>query len=298
MPVYKTKESFLREAIESVLAQTFGDFEFLILDDCPKAPREEIVKSYHDHRIRYLRNSENLGVAHTRNRLMGLARGAYFAVMDHDDVWLPQKLERQIAFLEANPEVVACGTAYHRFGHWYRSFPVVYPKGHEAIKSLLFFKCPLHHPSLVVCASAVRDGGVRYNPAYISVNDRDFYWQLAQLGNLANLSTVLCRYRQHKTNTSKLQRTTILAEQRNLRQVLLAKLGLVLSVAEFEIFNENLMRGARIREKVTLQKLKQLMAKLQQANRQTNTFPRRPFERLCRAYLLKRTLKAYLGGVF
>ena len=75
MPVYRTKESYLRTAIESILNQTFQDFEFLILDDCPNDTREDIVKSYHDSRIKYFKNNKNLGITPSRNKLIELAQG-------------------------------------------------------------------------------------------------------------------------------------------------------------------------------------------------------------------------------
>ncbi len=139
MAVYKTKHSILKEAIESVLAQTFTDFELLILDDCPADDRAGFVRSYRDPRIKYRLNTANMGVSAARNRLMDIAEGAYWAVMDHDDVWLPTKLERQVAFMDSHPEVVACGTAYRRMGGcpWKRSL-VRHEERHEEIFARLF----------------------------------------------------------------------------------------------------------------------------------------------------------------
>ena len=88
MPVYKTQEEHLRAAIESILNQSFTDFEFLILDDCPTDTRETIVKSYNDPRIKYLINETNLGISKARNKLIDLAQGEYLAVFDHDDLSL------------------------------------------------------------------------------------------------------------------------------------------------------------------------------------------------------------------
>lgn len=96
MPVYKTPEPFLREAVESILNQTAENFEFLILDDCPEdRAAEAVIASYDDARIKYFRNERNLGIAGSRNRLMEMATGDYLAVADHDDVSLPQRLEKK-----------------------------------------------------------------------------------------------------------------------------------------------------------------------------------------------------------
>ena len=107
MPVYKTPEPFLREAVESILNQTAENFEFLILDDCPEdRAAEAVIASYDDARIKYFRNERNLGIAGSRNRLMEMATGDYLAVTDHDDVSLPQRLEKEASYLDAHRE---CG---------------------------------------------------------------------------------------------------------------------------------------------------------------------------------------------
>ena len=94
MPVYKTPEPFLREAVESILNQTAENFEFLILDDCPEdRAAEAVIASYDDARIKYFRNERNLGIAGSRNRLMEMATGDYLAVRldDITDIYVIQR---------------------------------------------------------------------------------------------------------------------------------------------------------------------------------------------------------------
>lgn len=104
VPCYNS-EPFIAETIESVLAQTFSDFEIVVVDDGSQDRTGEIVQSFGDSRIRYF-YQENQGLAKTRNRLIELAEGEYVAFLDHDDVWLPQKLERQIALFQRQAELV------------------------------------------------------------------------------------------------------------------------------------------------------------------------------------------------
>ena len=101
MPAYNSGR-FIRESINSVLAQTYTDWELIIVDDCSKDDTKTIVASYNDNRIHYLLNERNLGAAETRNRAIKLARGRYIAFLDSDDLWMPDKLEKQIAFMQAN----------------------------------------------------------------------------------------------------------------------------------------------------------------------------------------------------
>jgi len=103
MPVFNG-EKYLREAIESILNQTYGDFEFIILNDGSTDKTEEIIVSYDDPRIVYVKNEENLGIVGTLNKGISLAKGKYIARMDADDISLPNRFEKQIAFLEQHLE--------------------------------------------------------------------------------------------------------------------------------------------------------------------------------------------------
>ena len=104
MPVYNGLP-YLREAIESVLCQTFTDFEFLIVDDASTDGSTDLIKSYGDSRIRLIRNEHNLGTSGSMNRGIELARSEYIARIDQDDVCLPERLREQLAFIESRPDL-------------------------------------------------------------------------------------------------------------------------------------------------------------------------------------------------
>lgn len=113
MPAYNSNAT-IGESIDSVLHQTFTDWELIIIDDCSEENIEEKVRSYSDKRIHYYRLAENHGVAYARNVAIKKARGRYLAFLDSDDLWLPEKLERQIQFMEKN---------HYAFTYtWYRQF--------------------------------------------------------------------------------------------------------------------------------------------------------------------------------
>lgn len=101
MPTYNCGR-FIAESINSVLAQTYTNWELLIVDDCSADNTAEVVALFKDPRIHYQRNERNSGAAVTRNTALRLAKGKYIAFLDSDDLWLPEKLERQIAFMEKN----------------------------------------------------------------------------------------------------------------------------------------------------------------------------------------------------
>ena len=203
MPVYKTPEKFLREAIESILAQTFTDFEFLILDDCPTDDREQVVKSYADKRIKYAKNAQNMGISASRNKLIDMAQGEYLAIFDHDDISLPKRLEKEVAYLDAHPKcgVVSCAKKNIIGGK-----VVVYPENNAKITRQLFMSCCIVHSASVFRKSMLNDLDLRYETEYSPAEDYALYCRLVGNTEFHNLPEVLFHYRNFAGNTSHLQK--------------------------------------------------------------------------------------------
>lgn len=203
MPVYKTNEKYLREAIESILNQTFTDFEFLILDDCPEDSRENIVKSYKDKRIKYFQNEKNLGITPSRNKLIQLASGEYLAIFDHDDISLPQRLEKQVSYLDANPEVGVVAS-------WIKEFPknkiLPYSTNDDEIKLSLVKHCAIPHSASMIRKSVLDSNGLSYEESFTPSEDYGLWCRLIGVTKFHNLPEVLFLYRKHDNNTSKKQR--------------------------------------------------------------------------------------------
>ena len=201
LAVYKTKSEYLKECIESILRQTYADFEFLIVDDCPEDKEcEKIIQSYKDERIKYYRNEKNLGISGTRNKLLELAQGEYIAVMDHDDVSLPTRFEKQVAYLDEHPE---CGVV----GSWYKKIPngkIKKKKENNAqIVNALKNSCPILHPASMIRKSAFIDNDIRYQPQFTPAEDYALWFDLVGKVNFHNIQEVLFAYREHEGNTSK-----------------------------------------------------------------------------------------------
>lgn len=200
MPVYKTHEAYLREAIESVLNQTFTDFEFLILDDCPTDSREEIVKSYTDPRIVYLKNEQNLGITPSRNRLVKMAKGEYLAVIDHDDIALPTRFEEQVRILDAHPEIGVCGGFTEEFP---KTRIVNYPVTSHEIETYLMQGCAISHTSAMIRAAILPPNP--YEEAFSPSEDYALWCRLIGKTEFHNIPKVLMKYRLYEGNTSKAQ---------------------------------------------------------------------------------------------
>lgn len=201
MPAYNTNPEFLRAALDSILDQSFSDFEFLILDDASSDPGvEEQIKARPDPRIVFERNERNLGISPTRNRLMDMAKGEYLAVMDHDDISLPERLARQAAFLDANPEVGVLSCAFLRVP---RNVLVRYPLDHEEIERKLMFGTALSHSSAMLRKSAIQAAGARYEEKYSPAEDYALWCRLIGKTRFANLDEALFHYRSYSSNTTK-----------------------------------------------------------------------------------------------
>ncbi len=199
MPVYNA-ERYLRAAIDSILGQTFADFELLIVDDGSDDGSTAIVSSYTDERIRLIRNECNLGLIATLNKGLQAARGQYVARMDADDISLPTRLARQIAYLDRHREVGVVGSYFHRIDENGRILSTDRRKTKDFLVSFRIYVeayNPFCHPAVMFRTKGIRDGG-GYNPAFPSAEDGALWFQLNEAGiKFATIPRVLLLYRIH-----------------------------------------------------------------------------------------------------
>ncbi len=195
-------ELYLREAMESILNQTISDFEFIIILDPSTDKSRNIIESYKDTRIILLNNDHNLGLAQSLNRGLETARGKYLVRMDADDISLPERLERQVAFMESHKEVGVCGSWLKIIGPgggWIRELPV----DHETIKCHLLFGPLIAHPTVIMRRDLLIEHNLFYNPAFSYAEDYELWSRCARHFRLANQSEVLYLYRHHAEQASR-----------------------------------------------------------------------------------------------
>ncbi|MGA1868152.1 MAG: glycosyltransferase [bacterium] len=203
MPVYNGAR-FLYEAIESILNQSFEDFDFLIINDASTDRSADIINSYRDPRIRVIHNHTNLKIAATLNKGIKLAFGEYIARMDCDDISLPQRLEKQFNFMENNPEIDILGTNLIRIdedGHVFDKQPQLYPTSPGIIRWMIFFRCCIQHPTVMMRKRIFQELG-GYNPDIFHVEDYDLWLRASFTCKMANLPDKLIMYRIHNENIS------------------------------------------------------------------------------------------------
>lgn len=230
MPAYNA-EKYIAQAIESILGQTFGDFEFIIINDCSTDRTEEIVLSYEDPRIVYLKNDENLGVAKTLNKGLAAAKGKYIARMDADDIALPERLEKQMAYMAANEDVAVLGTNVESFNDlgtictgWSATEP-------EQMKVDLLFACGLAHPSVMMRADEIRDLG-GYDPEFNGLEDYELWCRVLEKHQITTLPDILLKYRIHGSQVTQNPSPRYLELLRKLKTRQVRQLGIEAEIPE------------------------------------------------------------------
>lgn len=200
MPVHNA-EKYLAEAIGSIIQQTYSDWELVIINDGSTDSSKKIIQSFNDPRIKYHLNEHNLGLIKTLNRGIDLCQGEYIARMDSDDIAHPNRLHEQLKVMEANPELILCGTnavVIDEIGN--ETGKIINPSNDAMLQISLLFTNPFIHPSTMIRRDKLEED--RFDPEAIHVEDFDLWTKLASKGHLANINQPLLKYRWHKTNVS------------------------------------------------------------------------------------------------
>ena len=233
MPVYNG-EKYLKEAIESILNQTFRDFEFLIIDDGSADKSAEIIKSFNDARIRLERNETNLGLIKTLNKRLGLAKGKYIARMDCDDISLPKRLSVQVNFMEKHPEIGVCGSWVKIIG-LKQEFVNRYPQNHEEARAYLLFNTPLAHPSVIIRKDVMEKHELEYDENYKHAEDYELWSRIINYAKVSNIPKVLLHYRMHDASVSKKNSSEQTENSDKVRLGLIKNLGLAPTPVELDL---------------------------------------------------------------
>lgn len=232
MPIFNG-EKYLKEAIESILNQTFTDFEFIIIDDGSSDNSLDIIKSFKDERIILIKNNENKGISYSLNKGVEVAKGKYIARMDADDIALPNRLEMQLSFLEKNPTVDLIGCSVEWIDELGKSQSVdVRNYNHEMIECLLVFTCPLYHPTIIGKKSVFTTFG--YNSTYDGMEDWELWTRMVRQYKIINIPEVLLKYRLHESNASKIKQPS---KTQKLSQLLGKQLNHYLHINDFKSIN-------------------------------------------------------------
>lgn len=231
MPVYKGDE-YLSEAVDSILNQTFPDFEFIIICDDPTEETRCILDKYQqkDSRIK-IYYQKRQGLVNSLNRGFSLATGEYIARMDADDISLPIRFQKQVEFMDNSPEIGICGTWVKTIGEIPRHV-WKHPCDHETIKSRMLFETVIAHPSIIARKEIFSKKGFAYIQGEVYAEDYGLWVRAAKEIKLANIPKILIHYRIHESTSDKSRQRSV---ANNIRLAQIRELGINPTKEEFEV---------------------------------------------------------------
>ena len=257
--------AYVAEAIASILGQTLTDLELIVVDDGSTDSSPEVVRGFTDPRVRYVRNERNLGHAGSLNRGVALARGRYLAIMDSDDISLPERLARQVDFLDAHPDVAMCGSWVETFGA--RMELRRFPTEPAVLAASLLLSCPFSMPTVMLRREAMLPEG--FDPRGLAF-DYAYWVEVANRAPVANLPEVLLKYRLHAGQVTVTRRAAQLA---GTRLVLRRQLeGLLGEVSEAELDALMYVFVNEVSDEPPTAAIGSLFARLRHANRQRRRY--------------------------
>lgn len=278
------EEKYIGEAIESILNQTFSNFELIIVNDGSTDNTNEIVESFNDSRIIILNNDTNLGTAASANKALKVASGEYIARADADDIYHPDRFARQLEIFEKKPEINMCGSWIELLYQDGRKAIIQYRKEDEYFKSFILFGPHIAHATLMIKRSVIEKQKIFYNENYLLAEDYEWYSRLFEHVKVYNIQEVLMTYRIHKNGLTQ-KRKELFEAAGNVRRKMLAKLNVEYSEKEFYI--HQVLSGYKMTECITVEEVLLWLDKLKRQNELMKIFQEPYFSEVLAYQLLK-----------
>lgn len=219
-------EKYVAEAIESILNQTFKDFEFIIVNDGSTDKTAEIIAQYakSDKRIKFIDNKNNAGIVAALNQGLDFCNGEYVARMDSDDISLPERFAKQVKYMDGHPECGALGAWTEKFGPSVkRNDGVRYRSKLKLLDFIIYGNCVVN-PTAMVRRSILIDNNIKYKSEYKYAEDYAFWVEVCKHAEIHNLQEILLKYRWHDSNVSVTHRKTQLECAERIRKKILSDL--------------------------------------------------------------------------
>ncbi|HQI02387.1 MAG TPA: glycosyltransferase family A protein [Deltaproteobacteria bacterium] len=270
-------QTYVREAMDSVIAQTYQDWEFLIVDDGSTDDTPRILNEYRrrDNRIRIVRNPGNMGISMSLNTGISLSSGKFIARMDADDISLPERIGKQVNFLDRHPSVGVCGTWVQPMGGK-KDRAVLYPRTHDSIVCTHLFNPAIAHPSVMMRRETLEKHGLSYSTQFPYAQDYEFWVRCSHHTRLANIDEVLLILRQHENKISEKKKQDQSRAARRVQEGQLREMGLNPNDAEMAV-HEKLAHEAWEPHRDFLVSVDSWLSRLITANARTSRYPEPAF---------------------
>lgn len=242
MPLYNTPFEYLNATVESILSQTFADFELIVIDDASGIEYKEFFEQFKDERIKYFKLEQNAGPGHARNEGIKKATGEYVALVDSDDISLPERFKLQAEFLDKNPEISILGTSF-QFSN--RKNPALTIFGEKEIRNFLLFNSPLCNPTVMFRKEDLVRRNLFFNETINFAEDYNLWIDAAFAGlKFASLKEVLLIYTRRSGQLSKEKKEIQVSILKDLYKEIFAKLGFEATKEQldlhYNIYTQNL----------------------------------------------------------
>jgi len=285
LPTYNAAR-YVAEAVASVLAQDFSDFELLLIDDGSTDDTALVVSQFaNDLRVRLLRNERNMGLITTLSRAYAECRAPLIARMDSDDICASDRFSRQVAYLDSHPAVGIVGGAIRFFGN---VAPNVFsfPTRHADIHPAMLFYCPLAHPALMFRRELLDQGLIRYDDAFRHAEDYHLWSRLLLKVKAANLPEVVLNYRLHAQQVSSDSSDKQYAASLRVRRQMLHECGITPTEDEVALHESVILERPLLRADY-LSALAAWFQRLEAAARQSGYWDSNPLHLLLRTKFLE-----------
>ncbi len=242
LPVYNG-EKYLAESLDSILAQTYRNWELVIINDGSTDSTENLILKYQDKRIKYFPNDGNKGIIFSLNRGLRESNGIYIARIDADDIALPYRLEKQVRFLSENPDYDLCGSYFQTIdsnGRFLKN--VTFPANNRDAQSYLLLHNCFCHSAIMMRTGIAKD--LKYDENFQVCEDYDLWYRISRTGKILNLPEFTTLYRVHDNNMSTRKSEIMFAHVNKINKRILDDLGIEYSKSELDVHSNALSYNA------------------------------------------------------
>jgi glycosyltransferase involved in cell wall biosynthesis len=272
MPVYNA-EHYLNESIDSILNQSYTDYEFVIVNDGSTDRSAEVIKAYTDPRIRFIENQQNMGLIASLNIGLETCTGEYIVRMDQDDFSLPHRIEKQVRFMDENPEYGLIGCWFEDFGENIESKVVRYSSDDTHIRIRHLYQTHIAHPTAVLRKSVIDKFNLRFDASFVHGEDYAFWVQMSAYCKLSNYPEMLVRKRDHPRNITNQFASTMQATCAKVKQKQFHQMGLDLNTDDVNLYTRFADSEWNF-DSDEMKTLTQLLERIQSANEKSSFIPK------------------------
>jgi glycosyltransferase involved in cell wall biosynthesis len=275
MPCYNNAP-YLKEAIDSILNQSFSNFICLLINDGSTDNTDDVVNSINDNRLIYIKNGKNLGLIDSLNKGLDLVNTKYIIRMDGDDISTLDRFQYLVDFMESNPEIGVCSSYLERFGDDNQKWKV--PLENDEIKAGLIFKSTIHHATAIIRTEVLRNNNIKYSHDHIHSEDYDLWVRLQHFTKFQNIDKFLYMYRITKGNVTSLNRSSRINRKLKIYDWILKDFGVFASDEEL-MLHLGFEKGTMEPSIANIKKYRQWLDKLIKHNQNANKYSEVAFKK-------------------